>query len=104
MEIVFIDNDLEKFIASLEKSTVAKVLRTIDLLERFGNKLSLPHSKKVAERLFELRTHGAQEIRIFYTFHNNSAVLLSGFKKKTQRAPRKMIKLALEKIKSLDCV
>lgn len=32
MEIRIFDNQLEKFIQSLEKSTIAKVLRTIDLL------------------------------------------------------------------------
>ena len=33
MNIKFFDNTLENFIASLEKLTIAKVLRTIDLLD-----------------------------------------------------------------------
>lgn len=102
MKIHFLDKDLEKFILSLEESIIAKVLRTIDLLERFGHNLGLPHSKKIAKQLFELRIHGAQEIRIFYTFHKNSAVLLCGFKKKSQHIPKKEIKLALQKMKMLD--
>ncbi|MBU2474389.1 hypothetical protein KKA20_00295 [Patescibacteria group bacterium] len=34
-----IDNSVEKFIVSLECSTIAKVLKTIDLLEHFGYQL-----------------------------------------------------------------
>jgi len=56
---------LEKFIQSLEKSTIAKTLRTIDLLEKFGYDLKFPHSKKIAKNLLELRIRGRQEIRIF---------------------------------------
>ncbi len=47
MEIKFFDNLLEKFISNLEKPTIAKILRTIDLLESFGQQLTMPHSKKV---------------------------------------------------------
>lgn len=101
MEIRLLNKDLEKFIESLEKSTIAKVLRTIDLLEQFGHNLKLPHSKKIDKDLFELRTHGTQEIRIFYTFYKNSAVLLHYYTKKTQRIPQKEIKIALQRIKTL---
>ncbi len=33
----------KKFIMSLEKQTIAKLLRIIDLLEKFGKNLGLPH-------------------------------------------------------------
>jgi len=62
MKVVFFDSELEKFISSLEKPTIAKVLRTIDLLESFGHLLGMPHSKKVSPHLFELRIRGKQEI------------------------------------------
>ena len=52
MEIRLLNKDLEKFIESLEKSTIAKVLKTIDLLEQFGHNLKLPHSKKI-EKIFD---------------------------------------------------
>ena len=47
MEIQIFDNDFQKFIRSLQEPTITKVLRTIDLLERFGQKLGPPHTKKV---------------------------------------------------------
>lgn len=60
MKIHFFDTQLEKFIHSLDEATIAKVLRTIDLLEMFGYKLTPQHSKKVHVELFELRVRGKQ--------------------------------------------
>jgi len=90
-----------KFIYSLEKQTIAKVLRTLDLLEEFGYKLPMPHSKKVSRNIFELRTRGQQEIRIFYCFYQSRIYLISGFVKKSQRIPRKELENAENKYKTL---
>jgi len=105
MEIkILLDSSLEEFIGSLQKSTIAKVLRTIDLLGEFGPKLGMPHTKKISAQLFELRIRGTQEIRIFYTFHKSQIYLLHGFIKKSERTPKKEIRLALQKLKELDIV
>lgn len=102
MEIKIFDDTIEKFIRYLEKSAAAKVLRTIDLLEEFGKKLGMPHSKKVAHNLFELRVRGKQEVRIFYMFRNNEIILLHGFIKKSQQIPQKELKIALCRSKAID--
>jgi len=68
MEIKIFDESLEKFIKSLERPTIAKVLRTIDLLELFGYRLGMPHARRIFNQLFELRIRGKQEIRIFTLF------------------------------------
>ena len=112
MEINILGASLDKFIKSLEKPTIAKVLRIIDLLERFGFNLGLPHSKKVGAQLYELRIRGAQlyelrirgaqEVRLFYCFHKSRIFLLHGFIKKSQRIPRREINLALKKARCLD--
>lgn len=98
---VHIDDEVQKFIESLETQTIAKTLRTIDLLEKFGNKLTLPHSKKIAGGLFELRMRGKQEVRIFYCFHKDVICLLHGFTKKSQKTPNKELRLAQAKYKAL---
>ena len=104
MEIKILDSSLEEFIESLQKPTTAKVLRTIDLLEEFGPKLGMPHTKKISAYLFELRIRSAQEIRIFYTFHKSQIYLLHGFIKKSKRIPKREIRIALQKLKNLDIV
>ena len=102
MEIRIFDESLEGLIRGLQKSTTAKVVRTTDLLEKFGPKLGSPHIKKISVRLFELRISGKQEVRIFYTFYQSKIFLLHGFVKKSQKIPRKEIKTALQKLRSLD--
>ena len=97
MQIHFFDDKIEEFISSLESLTIAKVLRSLDLLELFGNKLGMPHSKPLKAGLFELRIRGVQEIRIIYTFHDGVIFLLNGFVKKTQKTPEKELKIAQRK-------
>ena len=104
MEIKFFDNKIESFIDSLDRQVIARLLRALDLLLTFGHELGMPHSKKVASRLFELRVRGKQEIRIFYAFHSGAAVLLHGFIKKSQRTPKREIEMARQKLKALDGV
>lgn len=102
MEIRFFDQNIEEFIWSLDKPTIAKVLRTLDLLEKFGKKLGMPHGKKIEDNFFELRVRGKREIRIIYTFDKEIIILLSAFVKKTQKIPKKYLNLAKKRLNSLD--
>jgi len=97
-----IDKSIEKFIQSLDDNTIAKVLRVIDLLERFHHDLGMPHTKKVCAGIFELRVRGKQEIRLMYAFHASKIVLLHGFVKKSQKIPQKELKLAQQKFQDLQ--
>ncbi|MBU1046258.1 type II toxin-antitoxin system RelE/ParE family toxin [Patescibacteria group bacterium] len=101
-KIIFFDESIKKFISKLEKSTIAKVLKTIDLLEKFNFKLGLPHSKKIDKNLFELRIYGQQKIRIFYAFYKEDIFLLHIFVKKTNKIPLNELKLANSKLKQLQ--
>jgi len=98
---VIIDPFVERFIFTLEDLTIAKVLRTIDLLEKFGYRLGMPHSKKVANNLFELRVRGKQEVRIFYLFSGSKATLFHSFVKKAQKTPKKELAIALKKLSTV---
>lgn len=98
MKIEIFNDSVEKFIQSLEKNTIAKVIHTTELLEKFGNTLGMPHSKMVSRGIFELRISGSQNIRIFYAFSKNKAILLHGFIKKTSKIPVKEIDLAIKRL------
>lgn len=102
MQVKLFDDKLEEFIQELEKPTLAKVLRTIDLLEKFGHQLEMPHSKKIDNRLFELRVRGQLEVRIIYTFHKDTIVLLHGFIKKSQQILGKELRASRQKLLALD--
>ena len=43
MQIILLDF-VETFLESLTPKEIAKVIRTIELLEEFGNNLGMPHS------------------------------------------------------------
>lgn len=98
------DIKVEDFITSLDKPTYAKVSRTIVLLRTFGNELRIPYSKSLGSNLFELRARGQQEIRIFYTFYADKAILLHAFIKKTQNTPLREIETAKTKLKTLTSI
>lgn len=102
MKIDILNDSVEKFIQSLEKNTIAKVIHAIELLGKFGNKLGLPHSKMVSRGVFELRIHGNQNVRIFYAFSKNKAILLHGFIKKTSKVPGKEINIAIKRLNVIE--
>lgn len=95
------EKPVEKFIKSLDASTIAKAAHEINLLEQHGPYLSMPHSKKLEAGLYELRIRGKPEVRILYTFIKNEIYLLHAFKKKTQKTPQKEIKTASKRLEFL---
>lgn len=95
------EKPVEKFIDSLDKPTIAKIIHIVDLLEKYGPYLGVPHSKKLTGRLFELRIRGKQEVRIVYSVVNQDIYLLHAFKKKKQKTPAKELKTALRRLHSI---
>lgn len=102
MHVLFFHDDIEKLIQSLEMFSRAKVSKTIKLLEMHGNQIGMPHSKCIAPGLFELRIRGVQEVRLFYVFRNNEAIILHGFIKKKGTLPLKELWLVLKRKKIFD--
>jgi phage-related protein len=95
------EKPVEKFIRSLNAVTIAKILRMLDLLEKYGPRLSMPHAKKIGSDIFELRIRGKEEIRVFYVFRNRDVYLLHAFKKKSNKTPSKELRTALARLDKL---
>lgn len=92
------ERPVEEFIKLLSEKSIAKVGHTINLLEKYGNTLRMPHSKKISKDLYELRVRGKEEIRIIYAFKKGGIYLLHGFKKKTQKAPVRELEIAKKRL------
>lgn len=101
MKIETIVNEIDKFILNLDIQTKARVLRYLELLEKYEYKLGMPYSKSLHGGLFELRITGNKQVRILYCFHKGKAYLLHSFIKKTNKIPKKEIELAMKRFKML---
>ena len=86
----------EEYLDSLNKKLRAKTLRSISILEEFGNELRHPISGPLDDGIFELRTITGNDItRILYFFLVGEKIILThGFTKKTQKTPLREIEKA----------
>ena len=90
-----------EFINSLTTEMKAKVIRDIDLLEKYGFNLGKPYVKKIQgkkyDKLYELRSKFSNNIsRIFYFFETKAGiVVLSGYLKKSNKTDKKELDRAL---------
>ena len=86
----------KEFILNLDLKMRAKMLRTIEMLKKNGNKLREPESKPLDDGIMELRAKVGSDIsRVLYFFIiGKKAVLTNGFIKKTQKTPRSEIERA----------
>ena len=87
---------VQEFLDALPANHHAKALRDIDVLEKYGTALTMPHIRHVQGKLWELRIKHSSDIsRIFYFIPiGNDIVLLHGFVKKTQKTPGREITTA----------
>lgn len=90
-----------EYLMTLNAKLRAKAFSEIELLEKHGKDLREPYTKPLKGEkyrdIFELRIKFSSDIsRIFYfTFKNNTFVLLHGFTKKTDRTPQTEMEKAL---------
>jgi len=90
-----------EYLLTLPPKLRAKAFSEIELLEKHGSDLREPYTKPIKgdkyKDLFELRIKFSSDIsRIFYfTFRNNTFVLLHGFTKKTDKTPPTELERAL---------
>ena len=101
MEVIYANKRAEKFVIDLNDNVVSRVERMIDLLEKYGHELGMPHSKSLGEGLFELRVLGEQQVRILYTFDYGKIYIVHGFYKKTPKISNRDIEYARQVAKGI---
>ncbi|MBF0451943.1 MAG: type II toxin-antitoxin system RelE/ParE family toxin [Candidatus Magnetomorum sp.] len=94
--IIYYNEILEENILSLPSGLLARYLRLTDMMIKFGPNLGLPHTKQIESGLFELRLKSKDGIsRVFYcTKIQQKIVMLHSFIKKSQKTPKKELKIA----------
>lgn len=92
---------VEEFLDSIDPKMRAKIYGLMEILQEKGNMLREPYSKHLDDGIYELRCKFGSDItRVLYFFYyDGKIVMTNGFVKKTQRTPKKEIKLAKERRK-----
>jgi phage-related protein len=89
---------VEDFIYRLQKSTKAKLVRQLEMLQKYGPELSMPRARPMGNGLYELRVRGKQEVRVFYIYVQGRRIfLLHAFQKKSQETPKKELEIARQR-------
>jgi phage-related protein len=81
----------------------ADFLRLVQLMERYGADLRMPHSRAMGRGLFELRCRGGEGIgRVFYcTMIGREITILHSYIKKTQETPEREITMAQRRLREV---
>lgn len=95
------EKPIAEFILKQQKTAKGKINHLVHLLEDYGPKLGMPHAKMLGNGIYELRIRGKKELRIFYCFKEQKVYLLHGFKKQSQKTPRKELGIAQKRMESL---
>ena len=92
-------SEIEEFINSLDIHTQVRFFAKRGLLEEYGPRLPRPHAAHLEDGIYELRFTSSQgKVRVLYFFfYKNKIIFTNGFIKKTNKVPRREIKLAKER-------
>lgn len=90
------ERPLFDFLSSLPTKAREKIIRDIELLERFGTRWGMPHVRTLPDNMYELRSkHGSNIYRtFFFRWHDTILVLTSVYNKKSQKMDRRRFKQA----------
>ena len=91
-----------EYLESLDARAKAKAVRSLDLLERYGPAVGMPHVRLLdsAIGLYELRVlFGGQAHRLLFVKDRNNLVFVHGFVKKSGKTPKKEIKTGANRAK-----
>jgi phage-related protein len=94
--IEYYNSEVEEYIMALPDGLLSRYLRLAELMLEFGSTLGMPHIQPMGKGLFELRIKGKEGIAraFFCTKINKKIIVLHVFVKKTQKTPKKELKLA----------
>jgi len=94
---------VEEWLLTIPKSALAKVTRNMQLLREFNLALKEPYIKPLGDKLYEIRAKDPKGIYrvIYFAYTGKRFIMLHGFTKKTQKTPKKEIKLAKQRMEEI---
>ncbi|WP_281188872.1 type II toxin-antitoxin system RelE/ParE family toxin [Vibrio harveyi] len=94
---------VEQDILQMPPKLQARMIRLLELMEEHGANLGEPHTKSMGDGLFEIRAKAQEGIGrgMFCYLEGKNIKVLHAFVKKTQKTPKKDIKLAKNRMKEV---
>ena len=101
--IEYYSSKLEKEILKLPAGLLARYLHLTDLMLEFGCNLGMPHTRPLEDGLFELRIKSKEGIAraIYCARSEKRIVMLHVFVKKTQKTPKRELRIAMRRMKEV---
>ena len=102
-QVQYFNQRVQREIEAWPVGIYADFLRLVQMMERHGADLRMPHSRAMGQGLFELRCRGAEGIgRVFYcTMVGREIVILHSFIKKTQETPERELTTARKRLREV---
>lgn len=94
---------VEDAILDMPPKIQARMLKLLELMEMHGANLGEPHTKAMGDGLFEIRAKAQEGIGrgLFCYLEGKNINVLHAFVKKSQKTPKKDIKLAKDRMKEV---
>ena len=94
---------VEDDILAMPPKIQARMLRLLEMVEAYGANLGSPHTEAMGDGLFEIRAKAKEGIgrSLFCYMHGKQVCILHAFVKKSQKTPKKELRLAKERLKEV---
>ena len=102
-KVAFYSDRVEAEINALPVGLVARFVRYAERMEVYGPDLGMPHTRSMGDGLFELRLKAAEGIaRVFFCAAvGRRIVMLHQFVKKSEKTPKRELKIAQNRMKEI---
>lgn len=101
--LTFCNEKVETEILSFPPGILANFLHIAEMIEEYGPMLGEPYTKSLGEGLLEIRAKGKEGIErsFFCTLVGQEVIVLHSFIKKSQKIPKKEMKIARKRLKEV---
>lgn len=102
-KITFYNEKVQKQIRSFPIGIQTNFTYILELIAELGPNLGKPHTAPMGKGLFEIRSKGKEGISrsFFCTIHKNEVVILHSIIKKSQKATKRDLALAIKRMKEI---
>ena len=102
--VLHYNRQVAKFVEGLPSGIFGSYAAIVEMLEKEGPVLGMPHVRSMGGGLYEIRAKGREGIaRIFYCFiRDGQLIILHGFIKKTEQTPHYELELARRRLKEVQ--